>query len=184
MAPTVRPLLTPPRTSCPTATLVRALLLTDLLWCGIASVHSNCCTTVACAHRPAAAAAPDAGAGPFPLSDLIRLARAAACSTAVSQLPSAASVRQAVDVIVADLACIRSAVNLRRKTDRRGGSPNAPNMGATTLPPLLTSFTPRGRICCPALNTSTAPVQQLADKIRAAGQTCTRALKFFESTTT
>ena len=54
------------------------------------------------------AAAPDASAGPFPLSDLILLARAAACSTAVPQLPTAARVRQtcsragvqAVDVIV------------------------------------------------------------------------------------
>ena len=48
----VRPFPTPPRTSCPTATLLRALLLTGLLCCGIASAHSNCCTTVACAHRP------------------------------------------------------------------------------------------------------------------------------------
>ena len=48
----VRPLLTPPRTSCPTATLLRAPLLTGLLYCAIASVHSNCCTTVACVHLP------------------------------------------------------------------------------------------------------------------------------------
>ncbi len=75
----------------------------------------------------AAAAAPHARAHPFPLSDLILLARAAACSTAVPQLPSAAFVRraclgdsvQAVDVIVDALGCIRSAVSLRRNTDRR-----------------------------------------------------------------
>jgi hypothetical protein len=48
----VRPLLTPPRTSCPTATLLRALLFTGLLCCGIASVHCSCCTTVACVHLP------------------------------------------------------------------------------------------------------------------------------------
>ena len=48
----VRPFPTTPRTSCPTATLLRALLFTGLLCCGIASVHSNRCTTVACTHRP------------------------------------------------------------------------------------------------------------------------------------
>jgi hypothetical protein len=48
----VRPLLTPPRTSCPTATLLRALLFTGLLCCDFASVHCSCCTTVACVHLP------------------------------------------------------------------------------------------------------------------------------------
>ena len=75
----------------------------------------------------AAAAASDARAGLFPLSDLVLLARAAACSAAVPQLPSAALVRQvclrdsvqAVDVFVDALTCIRSAVSLRRNTDRR-----------------------------------------------------------------
>ena len=46
----------------------------------------------------AAAAAPDARAHPLPVSDLILLARAAACSTAVPQLPSAALV-SAVSVV-------------------------------------------------------------------------------------
>jgi hypothetical protein len=36
----VRPFRTPSRTSCPTATLLRALLFMGLLCCGIASVHS------------------------------------------------------------------------------------------------------------------------------------------------
>jgi hypothetical protein len=75
----------------------------------------------------AAAAAPDARAGPFPLSDLILLARAAACRAAVPQLPTAARVRQAclragvqaVDVIVNALDCIRSAIKERRRIDRR-----------------------------------------------------------------
>ena len=75
----------------------------------------------------AAAAAPDARAGPFPLSALILLARAAACSAAVPQLPTAARVRQAclragvqaADVIVDALRGIRSAVNLRKDTERR-----------------------------------------------------------------
>ena len=75
----------------------------------------------------AAAAAPDARAGPFPLSDLILLARAAACSAAVPQLPTAARVRQAclragvqaADVIVDALRGIRSAVRARTQIDRR-----------------------------------------------------------------
>ena len=46
------------------------------------------------ASTAAAAAAPDACAGPFPLSDLILLAIAAACSAAVPQLPTALRVRQ------------------------------------------------------------------------------------------
>jgi hypothetical protein len=66
------------------------------------------------------------------------------------------------------LASARPSARGRKSTE--GGSPNAPSMGATTLPPLLTCFTARtGRIFRPTLNTSTAPVQQLADKIRAAG---------------
>ena len=130
----------------------------------------------------AAATAPDARAGPFPLSDLILLARAAACRAAVPQLPTAARVRQAclragvqaADVIVDALAGIRKAVNLRNDTDRRRRHSQRANQGLNDVAAALDLH--YGTDWSDLLGdaefldrTDELAVQQLADKIRAAG---------------
>ena len=129
----------------------------------------------------AAAAAPDARAGPFPLSDLILLARAAACSAAVPQLPTAARVRQAclragvqaADVIVDALDCIRSAVQERRRIDKRRLSQSAQpahNAAAAALVQLYAMDWSNLLAEAECLDPSDPhAVQMLADKIRAAG---------------
>ena len=130
----------------------------------------------------AAAAAPDARAGPFPLSDLILLARAAACSAAVPQLPTAARVRQAclragvqaADVIVDALRGIRSAVNLRKDTERRRRLSQcdnpARNHAAAALAQLYGMDWSNLLAEAECLDPSDPhAVQMLADKIRAAG---------------
>ena len=129
----------------------------------------------------AAAAAPDARAGPFPLSDLILLARAAACSAAVPQLPTAAIVRQAclhagvqaVDVIVNALDCIRSAVQERKRIDKRRLSQSAQpahNAAAAALAQLYAMDWSNLLAEAECLDPSDPhAVQMLADKIRAAG---------------
>ena len=134
------------------------------------------------ASPAAAAAPPDARAGPFPLSDLILLARAAACSAAVPQLPTAARVRQAclragvqaADVIVDALAGIRKAVNLRNDTDRRRRHSQRANQGLNDVAAALDLH--YGTDWSDLLGdaefldrTDEHAVQQLADKIRAAG---------------
>ena len=130
----------------------------------------------------AVAAAPDARAGPFPLSDLILLARAAACSAAVPQLPTAARVRQAclragvqaADVIVDALRGIRSAVNLRKDTERRRRLSQcdnpARNHAAAALVQLYAMDWSNLLAEAECLDPSDPhAVQMLADKIRAAG---------------
>ena len=130
----------------------------------------------------AAAAAPDARAGPFPLSDLILLARAAACSAAVPQLPTAARVRQAclragvqaADVIVDAVRGIRSAVNLRKDTERRRRLSQcdnpARNHAAAALAQLYAMDWSNLLAEAECLDPSDPhAVQMLADKIRAAG---------------
>ena len=134
------------------------------------------------ASPAAAAAPPDARAGPFPLSDLILLARAAACSAAVPQLPTAARVRQAcsragvqaADVIVDALAGIRKAVNLRKDTDRRRRHSQRANQGHNDVAAALDLLysTDWSDLLGDAEfldRTDEHAVQQLADKIRAAG---------------
>ena len=138
----------------------------------------------------APAAAPDARVGPFPLSDLILLARAAACSAAVPQLSTALRVRQAclragvqaVDVIVKALAGIRSAVDLRRKTDRRRRqsqrAKHGRNDAAAALDQLYATDWSDLLTEAEYLNRSDEhAVQQLPDKIRAAGHVTAEDVK-------
>ena len=135
----------------------------------------------------AGAAAPDARA--FPLSDLIPLARAAACSAPVPRLPTAARVRQAcslagvqaVDVIVEALSGIRSAVDLRRRLDRRRQSQRAKpgrNDAAAALDQLYATDWSDLLADADYLDRSDAhAVQQLADKIRSAGHVTAEDVK-------
>ena len=127
---------------------------------------------------------------PFALSGLILLARAAACSTAVPQIPRAALVRQAcscdsaqaADVIVAALACIRSVVNLGRKTDLpeeavTQSANHWRNDAAAALDLLDAADWSDFLADAEFLDRSNKPaVQQLADKIRAAGHVRRRAV--------
>jgi hypothetical protein len=197
----VRPSLTPPRTSCPTATLLRAPLLTGLLCCGIASVHSSCCTTVACMHPPQ----PQPhhlmhvrARFPCRISSCWReQPHAALPSHSCPLLPEcgkracAQACKRWTSSWAPWLASVRPSARGRKSTE--GGTPNAPARGSTTLVPLLTCITARtGRICWATLNSLTAPTNLLCSswRTRSAPQdtsqrrTCSRALKIFESTTT
>ena len=149
------------------------------------------------ASPAAAAAPPDARAGPFPLSDLILQPHAALPSHSCPLLPEcgkracAQACKRWTSSWAPWLASVRPSARGRKSTE--GGTPNAPARGSTTLVPLLTCITARtGRICWATLNSLTAPTNLLCSswRTRSAPQdtsqrrTRSRALKIFESTTT
>ena len=126
---------------------------------------------------------------PFALSGLILLARAAACSTAVPQIPRAALVRQAcswdsaqaADVIVAALACIRSVVNQPGEEDRpkeavTQSANHWRNDAAAALDLLYAADWSDFLDDAEVLDRSNKLAVQLADKMRATGHARGRAV--------
>ena len=180
------------------ATLLRALLLTGLL----CSVHSNCCTTVACAHLPQPQPQLVHVRTRFPcrISSFWREQPHAALPSH-SQLPTAVRVRQAclresvqaVHVVVDALAGIRSAVSLRRRiTDRRRRQSQRAKHGRNDAAAALDQLcaTDWSDLLADAvMSTSTAPTHMLCSSWRTRSappdtRQCSRALKILESTTT